>query len=113
MANLSLNIAREYSRCPGARYDREGDYSGERFREQFLLPRLKEAIATGVMLVVVLDGSAGYSTAFIEESFGGLVREDGLSLQEIKDHLIIISEEDETYINEIDFYLQNAWEHRS
>ncbi len=111
MANLRLNIAREYSRCPGARYDREGDYSGERFREHFLLPRLKEAIATGGMLEVVMDGSAGYSTAFIEESFGGLIRVDGLSLQEIKNHLIIISEEDETYINEINFYLQNAWEH--
>lgn len=113
MVNLSLNIAREYSRCPGARYESEGDYSGARFREEFLLPKLKEAIETGVVLEVVLDGSAGYSTAFIEESFGGLIREDGLSLQEVKDHLRIISDEDLTYIDEIDFYLQNAWEHHS
>jgi hypothetical protein len=113
MANLSLNIAREYSRCPGARYETEGDYSGERFREELLLPRLKNAIAEGVRLEVVLDGSAGYSTSFIEEAFGGLIRKDGLTLSEIQDSLLIVSDEDPTYKEDIKMYLQNAWEHRS
>lgn len=113
MANLSLNIAREYSRCPGARFETEGDYSGERFREELLLPRLKDAIAKGVKLEVVLDGSAGYSTSFIEEAFGGLIRKEGLKLSEIQGSLLIVSDEDPTYIDDINMYLQNAWEHRS
>lgn len=113
MGNLVLHIAKEYSRCPGARYESEGEFSGEKFREELLLPRLKEAIGKGVMLEVVLDGSAGYSTAFIEEAFGGLIRKERMTLQEIEDHLHIISDEDSTYIDDIKNYLRNAWEHHS
>ena len=113
MGNLVLHIAKEYSRCPGARYESEGEFSGEKFREELLLPRLKEAIEKKVMLEVVLDGSAGYSTAFIEEAFGGLIRKDGMTMKEIEGHLYVISDEDPTYIDDIKIYLRNAWEHRS
>lgn len=112
MGNLVIIIAKDYSRCPGARYESEGDYSGERFRKELLLPRLKEAIKAGVKLEVVLDGSAGYSTSFIEESFGGLIRSDGLTLQEVKDNIIIISEEDPSYIDDINDYWEHAWQNR-
>ena len=57
MGNIVLNIAKDYSRCPGARYESEGDFSGERFRKEFLAPMLKKSIETGVKLEVVLDGS--------------------------------------------------------
>ena len=110
MGNLILNIAKDYSRCPGARYESEGDYSGERFREDFLAPKLKEAIEAGVKLEVILDGSAGYSTSFIEESFGGLIRTNGYSLDVLKDKIIIISNEDPTYIDDIYEYWDHAWE---
>lgn len=111
MGNIVLNIAKDFSRCPGARYDREGDFSGETFREKFLLPKLKEALSTGVKLEVILDGSAGYSTAFIEESFGGLIRTNHFTLQEVKDNIIIISNEDPSYEDDINNYWQHAWEH--
>ncbi len=113
MGNIVINIAKDYTRCPGARYESEGDYSGERFREDFLAPRLKEAIETGVKLEVVLDGSAGYSTSFIEESFGGLIRTNHYTLQEVKENIIIISDEDPTYIDDINDYWEHAWEHHS
>ncbi len=113
MGNIVINIAKDYTRCPGARYESEGDYSGERFREDFLAPRLKEAIETGVKLEVVLDGSAGYSTSFIEESFGGLIRTNHYTLQEVKEKIIIISDEDPTYIDDINDYWEHAWEHHS
>ena len=112
MGNLVINIAKDYSRCPGARYESEGDYSGEKFRQDLLLPKLKEALRSGVKLEVVLDGSSGYSTSFIEESFGGLIRSDGLSLQEVKDNIIIISDEDPSYIDDINDYWKHAWENR-
>ena len=112
MGNIVLNIAKDYTRCPGARYEKEGDYSGERFRNEFLLPKLKEAIETGVKLEVVLDGSAGYSTSFIEESFGGLIRTDHYTLQDVKDNIIIISNEDPSYVEDINVYWEHAWENR-
>lgn len=110
MGNIVLNIAKDYTRCPGARYETEGDYSGERFREEFLAPMLKKAIEAGVKLEVILDGSAGYSTSFIEESFGGLIRTNHYTLQEVKDNIIIISDEDPTYEEDINDYWQHAWE---
>lgn len=108
-----INIAKDYTRCPGARYEKEGDFSGERFREEFLAPKLKEAIEANVKLEVILDGSAGYSTSFIEESFGGLIRTNHYSLQQVKDNIIIISDEDPSYLDDINDYWKHAWEHHS
>lgn len=111
MANLVLNIAKDFSRCPGARYPSEGDFSGQDFRENFLSPKVTEAINSGVLLEVILDGSAGYSTSFIEESFGGLVRERKYSLDQLESVLVIKSDEDPTYIDDIKAYMRNAWAH--
>ena len=113
MGNIVLNIAKEYTRCPGARYESEGDYSGERFRNEYLAPKLKEAIEAGVKLEVVLDGSAGYSTSFLEESFGGLIRTDHYTLQDVKEYIIITSNEDPSYIEDINVYWEHAWENRN
>lgn len=112
MDNLNINIPKDFSRCPGARYRNEGDYSGEEFREEYLVPKLKEAIENGVRLEVILDGSSGYSTAFIEESFGGLIRINQFNLNDLRTHLIIISKEDESYIEDINQYIENAWKNR-
>lgn len=112
MGNIVLNIAKDYTRCPGARYESEGDYSGERFRESLLVPKLKEAIETGVKLEIILDGSAGYSTSFLEESFGGLIRTNNYTLQEVNDNIIIISDEDPSYEEDIKDYWEHAWENR-
>lgn len=113
MGNIVINIAKDYSRCPGARYEKEGDFSGERFREEFLAPKLREAIEAGVKLEVILDGSAGYSTSFIEESFGGLIRTNHYTLQQVKDNIIVISDEDPSYLDDINDYWEHAWEHHS
>ncbi len=34
MADIKLNIAKDFSRCPGARYKSEGDFSGEELWEK-------------------------------------------------------------------------------
>lgn len=112
MADLILNISKDFSRCPGARFRSEGDYSGEEFREELLSPYIHDALNQGVKLKIVLDGSAGYSTAFIEESFGGLIRNDGFSLDDLMKTLIFVSDEDPTYIDDILAYMNHAWEHR-
>ena len=50
---------------------------------------------------VVLDGTAGLGTSFLEEAFGGLIRIDNISYDDIQSTLEYISEEDEDYIEEI------------
>ena len=110
MNNVELKIATDFSKTPGARYKEEGDFSGEEFREEVLLPKYKEAKKNGCHLVVNLDGTAGLGTSFLEESFGGLIRINKLDYCELLDSLEFISMENPDYIDEIKDYLKEAYE---
>src|SRR6266487_211951 len=66
----TIKIAADYSDTPLGRYPTDGDFSGERFREEFLRPALTEADS----VTVVIDDVEGYGSSFLEEAFGGLVR---------------------------------------
>lgn len=85
-----ITIATDYSRYPGPRYEKDGPYSGEKFRDSLLLPKLREAITSGHRVFVVLDGVAGYGSSFLEESFGGLIR-SGLLPADLRTHLSIVA----------------------
>ncbi len=90
------------------RYIREGDNSGELFRTKYLLPEILNAIKNDYLLELDLDGTKGYGTSFIEEIFGGLIREDKISYSEIKKRLKIISSEEDYLIDDIEQYLSEA-----
>lgn len=108
MKDLELIIARDFSTVPGARYPEEGDFSGHEFRNNVLIPKIKEAISNQVHLLIDLDGTAGYGTSFLEEAFGGLIRIDNYSLSVLENLFIFKSEEDPEYINEIKDYMKDA-----
>ena len=108
--DIIIKIATDFSRIPGARYPEEGDYSGQEFRQNVLHPALKKAIEMNVKLIVDLDGTAGLGTSFLEESFGGLIRRDHINYNILKQTLIIISDEDPDYIEEVDNYIEDAYE---
>lgn len=74
MPTITLLIANDFSRYPAGRTRRDGENSGERFRDDYLVPALRRAIEQNSNLVVVLDDVYGYSSSFLEESFGGLLR---------------------------------------
>lgn len=99
-----ISISRDYTTTPGARYRKDGKYSGEDFREKYLEPLFNEE--SDEEIVINLDGVEGYSTAFLEEVFGGLVRLFGkkVVLKRIK----IISYEEPLLINEIENYIDKA-----
>lgn len=105
---LTINIAKDFSPIPGARYPIEGDYSGQEFRQNILAPKLNEAIQNNEILTVNLDGTLGYGTSFLEEAFGGLIRTDKFSFADIKDHLKFICNDDPSYIDEINSYMEEA-----
>ncbi|WP_339690078.1 DUF4325 domain-containing protein [Celeribacter baekdonensis] len=75
-----IRIAEDFSEYPGGRYPEDGDGNGTDFRENFLVP----VIASGDHAKIVLDGTKGYPSSFLEEAFGGLVR-GGYEAQKIKD----------------------------
>lgn len=66
----TISIAGDFTKYPGGRYKKHGTGSGEEFREKFLIPNLQKE----EQLTIILDGTAGYSSSFLEEAFGGLTR---------------------------------------
>ena len=105
---MIISVANDFSKTPGPRIEDEGNYSGKRFREELLFPKILEAIREDCILEVNLDGTSGPGISFIEESFGGLIRVEGLSLADIRKVLRIISEEEDFLIDDINTYMEDA-----
>jgi hypothetical protein len=103
MSNKTIFIARDYSDTPAGRYLADGNYSGERFREELLYPALQEYDRVEVNL----DEALGYGSSFLEEAFGGLIREKNMQVDEIRDKLHIVSSR-VLYKNRIWKYLEDA-----
>lgn len=97
-----VNVAKEFSRYPAGRYFADGDFSGQAFRARFLIPALKAEQP----LIVELDGVRGYGSSFLEEAFGGLVRE-GYSPAQIR-RFIELQSRDPSLIDEIGEYIDEG-----
>jgi hypothetical protein len=67
---ITIDVAKDFSATPGGRFRSEGAWSGEEFREKHLEPALKKA----QVVYVDLDGPVGFTSSFLEEVFGGIVR---------------------------------------
>lgn len=105
---MNLKIAKDFSTAPGPREITEGKYSGELFRKEVLLPKVLDAMGKNDELVVDLDGTSGYGTSFLEEAFGGLIRENGLQLPALKKTLRFISIDEPELLDEIEEYMRDA-----
>ena len=105
---VNISVLKDFSRTPGPRYKEEGSFSGEEFRNNILLPKIKEAIIQKKTLLVDLDGVSGYGTSFLEEAFGGLIRVNDIDYKTLKNTLKLKSEEDDIYIEEIWEYIEDA-----
>lgn len=98
-----INIARDFSPFAAGRYDSDGPWSGQKFREKFLKP----ALSKFDKVVVDLDGTLGLGSSFLEESFGGLVRVEGFDKDVLKNKLEIVCKQS-SYINKIWKYISDA-----
>jgi hypothetical protein len=108
METVIYSIAKNFSRTPGPRYVKEGPYSGELFRRDFFLPVLIKAIESNSNIVADLDGTHGYGTSFLEETFGGLIRINKIDYDTIIKHIKFKSIEEEYLIEDIMEYLKQA-----
>ncbi len=84
-------IATDFSDSPGARYKKDGDFSGEQFLEELLLPKFEEAVKKNHILLIDLDQVFGYPSSFVSGSFGKLSVEKGSKL--VLKHIKFKSEE--------------------
>lgn len=100
-----INVSEGFSKYPAGRYTEDGDYSAEKFRETLLVPYLLDEDIEKVM--VELDGVAGYSSSFLEEAFGGLVRTKKFN-KEILNYKLELKSSDKNLIAEIKQYIKEA-----
>lgn len=100
MGNKVINVERDFSRYPAGRYVADGPYSGQGFRDNFLVPSLSESPDK---VIIELDGARGYGSSFLEEAFGGLIRL-GFSADDVLTRLELKSQ-DGSLIEEIKGYI--------
>ncbi len=104
MSDKIINVSKDFSVYPYARYESQSDTSGEKFRQQFLLPALRE----NTSVTIILDGTEGYGSSWFDESFAGLVRNGEFTADELLAKINFISTEDPTYIDEIKGYVSES-----
>jgi len=104
--SLIIAIAKDFAPTPGPRLIEEGDFSGELFRTRVLRPLFEKAIAQSETILVDLDGTEGYATSFLEESFGGLARI--YTSEDVAKVLRFKSEDEPFLVEEIVGYIKNA-----
>src|SRR3546814_11104925 len=97
MANTVFSIAKDFSPFAGPRYIRQGSHSGEALRSKLI--RFLNSHPGPV--TIVLDGTKGMGSSFLDEAFGGLIRNEGWAKRDIEQRLRFQSKLDPSYISKI------------
>ncbi|MEO4109705.1 STAS-like domain-containing protein [Acinetobacter pittii] len=105
-----ISVANDFYPRPSGRYLKDGQYTGEAFRNRVLIPRLQEIKESGHDEALIVDFSdvtmAGSS--FLEEAFGGLVRTKLFTKDFLKKVLIIKSPRRPVINDRIELYIKEA-----
>lgn len=110
MSEKVINIGKCFSAVPAGRLKTDGPNSGERFRDEILVPALKENDS----VVVELSDIEGVGSSFLEEAFGGIIRNHLLSYQELNSKLKITATPlFELCVGQIKRYIERAAENIS
>jgi hypothetical protein len=86
-----INVAKDFSPVPSGRVPEDGPDSGQRFREEILLPSLSGASSVAIFI----DDAVGYQSSFLEEAFGPLQKLTGLTGDELSQRIVIESSDPE------------------
>lgn len=93
MGKSEFSIARDFSRNPGPRHKWQGPHSGELLRERLI----KLLSAQAGKIIILLDGTTGIGSSFLDEAFGGLIKHAGFT-HDIRDRFDFVSKTDPSYI---------------
>ncbi len=106
MTVATIDVAKDFSPFPAGRLITDGPFSGARFRDEYLVPALRDNDA----VEIILDGAKGYGSSFLEEAFGGLVRSGLFDRRALKDKLRLVGQKAgfSIYITNIWSYIDSA-----
>lgn len=107
---IHISIASDFSDVPWGRVPSDGDFCGENFRRNYLVPALER----GEKVTISLDGIEGVGSSFLDEAFGGLVRKEGFSVSDLRSRLVVVTKERpfQMYVDLIWRYITEAGNHR-
>lgn len=94
MAKYIFSIARDFSPFAGPRKRRQGPHSGEALRGK-LVDFLDSHPGK---VTIVLDGTRGMGSSFLDEAFGGLVRYEGKRTEDLVQRMTFQSDVDPSYV---------------
>lgn len=106
MNNNVIVIGESFSKTPAGRYYDDGPFSGQKFREEVLIPALSKGA-----VVVDLSGVVGYGSSFLEEVFGGLIRKGIYNKATLKERLHVQAKDTrkQCYVDRVCVYMNDAW----
>lgn len=87
-----INIATDFCRAPAGRYRKNGDFTGEVFREDILVPAILNNEYSEI--IVNLDDLDGVGTSFWDEVFGELLRSKIISKDLFKQKVKLVCTDD-------------------
>lgn len=99
-----MKFTEVFTDMPIGRYRKDGDHSGEVFREDFLIPALEK----NPKVILDLDGAYGFGSSFLDEAFAGIIRNKTYTLDELQEKLEIVCTDDPETIKQIQKYLLEA-----
>ena len=98
---IEVNIAKDFTLYPGARYRSDGDFSGQQFYEDIIKPKLLEIWEqNNSKLRINLDGTYGYASSFLSEVSIRIVK-DFENKQKILRKICFVSENDPLIVDAI------------
>lgn len=78
------------------------------FRNKLLKPKYLEAVEKNEKLKIDLDGGYGYGSSFLEEAFGGLIRDLDEDYKQALEIIQIKSNDEPSLIEDITKYIEDA-----
>lgn len=79
-----IDIAKTFSPYPVGRDEHDSAFNGKKFRTEILAPAIRKALDEHYQIVIVLEGLESVGSSFLEEAFGGLVRDENFAANELK-----------------------------
>lgn len=89
MNTETIKVVEDWNPRPFGRYPNHSEFCGKNFRTKLLQPMLQRA----THVTVDLTGYNRYGRSFLDEAFGGLVRDEGWTPEQLHTCLDIIHEE--------------------
>lgn len=106
MEYIKISIAKNFSKTPGPRFIKEGSFSAELFLQKVLEKKFTDTFDKDQKIIIDLDGTLGYGTSFLEETFGGLARKYGAD--KVSEKIEVISKEEPWLLDDIKSYIEDV-----